>query len=150
MGLTLSEMKSNSPKVPPYTCDFIDPVIGHIRTAYGATEELHRGSLSDVGEYMEKLLGCMEILERDIDEQLEKLRNMNNDLREGSEYWYGCSKALWEELQEAKLRIKDMEDAADVENAAAAIRHRDGLVMENGSSVIFGESSEAIVGEGVG
>ena len=74
--ITISSLKKKAPKVPPLTCIKIDNVISKLEKIVDKKKALDKKQL------------------KDLTKRLEKLREANEQLRDGGVYWYEKLKHL--------------------------------------------------------
>ena len=77
--LSVEEVKSNSPGVPPNSCPYIDMVITCVKDITQAYEDLEERGIKT------PMVHCTSELANGL---LEHLRHMNETLRDNSKYWY--------------------------------------------------------------
>jgi hypothetical protein len=71
-----NKLKKNAPKIPDFTCPWIDDVIGRIQKIQEEDKPITRRQLNVISQKMERL------------------RNANDKLRDSGIYWYEQSKKL--------------------------------------------------------
>src|SRR5579862_9469790 len=132
------KLEDDAPEVPSYTCGFIDPVGEVIIRIRDSFDTLKRSPISGLKDALLSLQLQIDtaVGHCDGDGNLEKLRTMNEELREGGIYWRQAAKDLCQVISQLEHHIEVLKAEPANAEKVAMLDHPEPLVLATPTPVV--------------